>query len=122
MAKLSVNQFSVSVNLGCTPAERALLQEVRFSLSFVFPIPPEACQSDELAHTICYGEVCDSISAAVKGRPFATIEAMWTAAAASVRPHLKRDTSVVLTLHKVRPPIDGLLGGVTYEDELRSDG
>lgn len=118
MAKLSVNQFSVQVHLGCTAEERMGLQEVRFSLTFEFSTPPQACQSDQLGHTICYAKVCDSISAAVKNRPFATIEAMWAVAAESVRPYLTGGTHVVLTLHKVRPPIDGLLGGVTYEDEI----
>jgi 7,8-dihydroneopterin aldolase/epimerase/oxygenase len=122
MAKLSVNQFVVHTHLGCSDLERSVPQEVRFSLDITFHTRPEACVSDQLSQTICYVAVCDSIRSAVTPQSFATIEALWDVASKAVATHLWAGTKVLLSVHKVRPPVDGLLGGVNYEDEIVGHG
>lgn len=107
---LTVEDFSCDCRLGCTAEERQHPQEVRASVEIAFTQAPLACVSDKLSETICYAEICDSIRRTAKSREFATVENL----AQVIFETLKISHPWRLTLHKVKPPVDGLLGGVKF--------
>ncbi len=109
-ALLTIEDFSCECRLGCTVAEREFPQEVRASVEIAFAQTPKACLTDELKDTICYAEICESIRRTARSREFATVENLAQVVFETVKiPHPWR-----LTLHKVKPPVDGLLGGVKF--------
>jgi dihydroneopterin aldolase len=120
MPRLEVRDFSVGVRLGCTPGERQVPQEVRFSADLIFAAPPRACGTDRLEDTACYARACEAIRDVATQAEYATVERLGAAALAALRQALDLQApgsgiSIRLRVHKVRPPIDGLLGGVIFE-------
>jgi dihydroneopterin aldolase len=117
MTRLEVRDLSVPVRLGCSAEERAVPQEARFSLTLELPRPPRACQTDRLEDTICYATICDAIRAVATSGEFATVERLGAAALERLRAALPPDVRARLRVHKVRPPVEDLLGGAIFELE-----
>lgn len=115
MIQLTIRDYSLWCHLGCSPEEREPQQEVRISLSLGFAQLPHACKSDQLSDTICYAEICRQMNLLVKEKHFQTVEHLSFAIREQLAQYLKTENTWRLTLHKVKPPIDGLLGGVTFE-------
>jgi len=99
--------------LGCSPEERDVLQEVCFTVKMQFPSSPLGEKTDRLEDTLCYGEVCETLRNFIVNRKFHLVEKM-ARDCFFVLQKKYPSVAICLTLHKVRPPIEGLKGGVEY--------
>jgi 7,8-dihydroneopterin aldolase/epimerase/oxygenase len=111
---LRLNDLSLQVKLGCTVEERTRPQEVRVSVELQFDGSPKGIFSDALEDTICYAEVCKVIKERCERREFQLIERLAFEALAAAQEIVRDRAKISLSAHKVRPPVEGLLGGVIY--------
>lgn len=114
-AILSVNDYSFFCSLGCLPDERAQLQEVRASIKIEFSRLPQVCDSDELVDTICYSDLCNAIKKVAEAKSFKTIEHLSHEIHLRIRQIIAKEHRWLLVLQKVKPPIDGLKNGVSFQ-------
>lgn len=112
---LHIKEFSQQVHLGCTASERAIPQEVRFSLSLKYSVLPRVCESDQLLDATCYQKVTEALSEVCRSGEFATIEKLGMNGFEKIKKLLDPSVSLKINAWKVKPPIDGLLGGVEFE-------
>ncbi len=114
---LSMEELSLALRLGCSEAERAKPQEVRFHIELRFSSPLLACQSDDLRDTLCYGELADALRKHFGASEFHLLERVAEEAYGIVKEmalKLGAGTEVAVLARKVRPPVEGLLGGSCY--------
>lgn len=111
---LRLNDLSLAVHLGCGPEERAETQEVRMSVEFRFLQTPVAERSDDLTDTICYARASAILKEICTGREFHLIEHMAFECENALRRMVEGRAQLALRVHKVRPPVPGLLGGTQY--------
>lgn len=112
---LKIRELSLQVHLGCSLAEQEHAQEVRVSADIQFSGPPEACCSDRLDDTICYARICEALRASTKITPFWTVEKLAQRFLEILKKEAHRAESLRISVHKMHPPIDSLLGGVVFE-------
>jgi len=115
-ARIEVLDLRLSVHLGWTDEERARPQEVSIDCRIDFARPPAGAASDELADTVCYGELCELFRAKAASRPFRLIEALARALAEAALPRLGVGTRYEISVTKLHPPVDGLKGGARYTE------
>ena len=114
MAVLEFRGARLEVRLGCSAAERAVPQPVDLDLAVRFSKLPAACESDELGDTVCYAALIDAARAACAGREFRLVERLAHDLFARLRPLVPPGAELWLRATKLRPPIDGLAGGVAF--------
>jgi dihydroneopterin aldolase len=114
MHSLRLENLSLQVRLGCLPKERMQTQEVRLTIEFRFKKEPRGCTTDELQDTICYAQVSEAMRKHCESREFKLIERMAYECEKIAREIAGRETQIGVAMHKVRPPVDSLLGGATY--------
>jgi FolB domain-containing protein len=111
---MKIRDLSLQVKLGCSSEERAVPQEVRVSIELRFAEVPMGTKSDDLNDTVCYARICEALRAHVEGQEFRLIEKM----AADFHGLLQKITegraASAVGVHKIRPPVTDLLGGVEY--------
>lgn len=113
-SRLTINGFSTKVSLGCSPEERSAPQEVVFDIQFPFNEPPPGEKTDQLEDTLCYSDVCEVILGTLENESFQLVENIaYRVSEAFKNKYEQRD--FYLRVHKVRPPIPNLKGGVSYE-------
>ncbi len=115
--KLKIRDFALTVNLGCTAPERATKQEVRIGVDLWFDHEPKAVQSDKLSETICYEQLCLQLKNSVTKQSFHTIEHVYSCVRNELELRMPQGSQYRVSIHKVSPPIEGLCGGVKFEDE-----
>ena len=113
VSRLSLNDLSLLVHLGCSAKERSTLQEVTLSVEMEFFKPPLGEKTDQIEDTFCYGEICNTLKNFVKEKHFHLIEKMARECLSLLRKKYPL-TLIRLTLHKKNPPIEDLSGGVKY--------
>jgi dihydroneopterin aldolase len=111
---LKIQSLSLNVRLGCSSEERAVRQEVRVSAELRFFDPPKGVQSDDLKDTISYAVICETLREFGEGREFQLIEKMAGEFYRLTKDLVEGRAAVSLTVHKVKPPVSGLLGGAEY--------
>lgn len=111
---LRVQDLSLWVRLGCSEPERAQPQEVRLSLEIQFRETPGACFNDELIETVCYAELSGRLKNHCETREFKTVEKMAMDCAERVQETIGLAHEFTIDVHKVRPPVPGLNGGVVF--------
>lgn len=111
---LRLEDLRLAVHLGCTPEERAVVQEVRIAVELRFLVAPFGTESDELSDTVCYAEISDKITRHCESREFKLIERMGFECYHLVRELTDREVGVAVTVHKVKPPVNNLRGGAHY--------
>jgi len=114
MHSMKIRDLQLQVRLGCSAEERSVPQEVRVSIDFRFFDEPKGALSDDLKDTICYARVCEALRHQVEGREYRLVEKLAADFYGVVKLLVEGRAEVSLTVHKVRPPIEGLLGGVQY--------
>ena len=110
---LEINRLMLSVHLGCLAEERVRPQEVAVSLTMTFENGVLALQSDRLADSICYQELCNNIKAVVVGKEYHTLEHLAFQIGQALRLKLGDSVGAELTVHKLKPPIESLADGVS---------
>lgn len=111
---LSIRRLHTWVRLGCSAEERSVPQEVEVDLEISFPAVPDGVRTDRLEDTICYGDVCADITEASRAGEFALIEKLAGDVMKRIRDRVGRGYGLKLSIHKLRPPIDNLRGGVVF--------
>src|SRR4051812_10502676 len=110
---LALNDLRLDVRLGCGADERARPQGVRVDLSIRFDRLPEGTRSDRLDGTVCYAEISEKLRALCKEREFHLIENL--AYEAYRRVHPGAPLKLWLRVTKLKPPVNGLEGGASFE-------
>lgn len=113
VSRIQVRELSMQVHLGCTERERSLAQEILVSFVLDFAESPPGEATDRLEDTVCYDRLCQKLVAHTENRQFQLIEKMAADFLAILRQSCP-SLLIQLKVHKVRPPIDGLKGGVVY--------
>lgn len=111
---LYIKDLSLYLKLGCLPEERKSPQQVLVNMEFRFPKAPHAIESDNLEDTICYAEVSNALKNYCEGKEFKLIEKLARDLALVTKDIIGNNIALSLTVHKVRPPIENLLGGTLY--------
>jgi len=112
-SQMYIENYSGYAHLGCSIEERTHKQEVRFSIQINFQEPPMGEVSDKLEETLCYANVCHLIDELTSTQHYQLIEKL----ALKVLTELKKlqpQDEVIVTCHKVNPPVKNLFGGVKY--------
>jgi D-erythro-7,8-dihydroneopterin triphosphate epimerase len=113
-ASLHIHELSLWVNLGIRDIEKMERQEIRLSVDLEFSKKPEACQTDKVADTVCYHELCCQIITLVEEKSYAMLEKIAQEILDLIKNETSSDVKVKVRLHKVRPPIARLEGGVSF--------
>ena len=111
---LHVRELSLLVRLGCSPEERSSPQEVRVSLELRFLQAPPATRTDDLRDTLCYGRLCTALCELAESKEWQLVERLGFELHQLAGKLLEGKAALALTVHKVKPPVKGLLGGVAY--------
>ena len=62
LSRLQINNYCVSLSIGCTPEEHEKPQKVSFDVVIQFSKLPEACRSDNLSDSYCYAKITGLIT------------------------------------------------------------
>ena len=111
---LGFDALEIWVRLGCSRAERADPQAVRVGFEATTPGLPDACRSDALGDTTCYGKLAELFTARAAEREYRTLEHLAFELFAVAAPELAKDAVLMLEVTKLRPPVAGLRGGVRF--------
>ena len=113
-AVLEFRGARLDVRLGCSAEERAAPQPVDLDLALRFRGLPPACASDRLEDTVCYAELIEAARKLCAGREFALVERLAHELFTHLRPLVRADAELWLRATKLRPPVEGLAGGVAF--------
>jgi dihydroneopterin aldolase len=111
---LEVPRARLRVTLGWEAAERARPQSIDLRLRVEFARPPRACESDELADTICYAALLEQAQRCCEGREFRLIEHLAHTLLQALRPLLPPGATLELTVSKPHAPVPALREGVRF--------
>ena len=111
---LFISDLRLFVKLGCEEVERRTPQEVRLSIEFRFSSVPKATQTDEIGDTVCYAKVSQAIKNYCEGKEFKLIEKLALDLVFVTKDVIGNDMAMALTVHKIKPPIENLIGGTQY--------
>lgn len=114
MSVLEIPAARLHVRLGCGEAERAMPQDVDLGVEVRFAARPSACESDELADTVCYAKLVEQARELCAGREFCTVEHLAYAIARRLRGELPADARLEVRVTKLHPPVAELSGGVRF--------
>ena len=111
---IHVHRLGLEVRLGCDAAERAGPQLVELDARIRFARPLDACHTDDLDDTVCYAALAESCRRLAASREFHLIEHLGHELHRTLRAHLPDGARLTLSLRKVAPPVEGLIGGVSF--------
>ena len=111
---LRIQDLRVHVRLGCLEDERATPQEVRLTVEIRFPQAPLGEATDELADTLDYGQLSAQLKRHVEQTEFRLIERIGRDCLDIGRRLAGPSDQVGVKVHKLHPPVEGLLGGAVY--------
>ena len=111
---MRIRDLRLNARLGCSVEERSVPQEIRVSVEFRFSQCPKGAVSDDLTDTICYARVSEVLREHLRNREYCLVEKMAADFHRNLQPIVEGRAEISLSVHKVRPPVEGLLGGVEY--------
>jgi dihydroneopterin aldolase len=111
---LEVRGARLSARLGWGEQERSRAQAVDLTLRLEFASLPRACETDQLADTVCYAQLIERARAVCAKGEFRLVEHLAQVLADELQPLLPGGTALELTLGKVQPPLPELAGGVHF--------
>lgn len=111
---LRIEDLSLSVHLGCTAEERAVAQEIRATVELRFLEIPKGTTTDSLQDTVCYAQISEAIRKHCESREFQLVERIGYEVYGIVRELTGPNVEVGISIHKVRPPVENLRGGIFY--------
>ena len=107
--KILIKDLSVPARLGMTAEERTNLQEIRWTIQF------KTSMSGGHKPRVCYQEVSDKMKSYSQSASFRSMEELAVFCYRSLKKDFPKIAALSLSLHKVSPPLEGLLGGVFLE-------
>ncbi len=112
--RLKIRGYHTWVHLGCSEAERSMTQEVEFDVEIGFTTPPLGARTDRLEDTLNYGALCEALEATARRQPYQLIEALARSTYDALKKIAGPGPLIEVTVHKLRPPIENLRGGVRF--------
>lgn len=114
LSSLSLNGLRYLVRIGCSDEEQAVPQPIHFDIQLRFRELPEGCRTDQLADTVCYGEISRRVAALCGLGPYHLIEKLGFEVYTDLRERLPAEVDLAVTLTKEKPPIPELIGGASF--------
>ncbi len=114
---LQLQDYEVSLHLGCSPEEQKYLQPVRFNLEIVFADAVQGATTDKLEHAIDYSALAETIKKISKSKPFHLIEHLNLQVFESLLTYLRQHSvkgKVTLSVRKLQVPIENLKSGAVF--------
>ena len=127
---LEIKSLTLPVHLGQSKEERDKPQEVVFHITVGFRTAPKEEQTDHLNQTgqrggeeqaqssiqdsVCYFALCESVQKLVTKNRFCLIEKLANTVLENLKVLLPEKASLKVCVHKVKPPVPFLKGGVSY--------
>ena len=108
--KIILKDLSVRVHLGVSPKEQQKLQEVRWTIQFTF----STSHQSKLSY-ICYNAVSQKVIQLSQKKTYKLVEDMVQDCHKMLKKEFPQIQSLHIHLHKVKPPIQHLKGGVIFE-------
>ena len=113
--RLTMDEFTLQAFIGCHEQEREHAQEVRLKVIINDPSLDQAAASDQLNDTFCYAKVLEDLREHCLSRHFNLIEHMAASCYHFLKQQIGPRSEIHVRLHKVEPPVAGLVGGVIFE-------
>ena len=111
---LEIKSLTLPVKIGLEKAERSKPQDIVFNITIYFSEPPLAEYKDSLQGSVCYFQVCGQIKKLVAENSFALIEKLARDTLDTLKPLLPKKAKAKVAIHKLKPPVPCLKGGVVY--------
>lgn len=113
---MSIEEYEVWVNLGCSKEEQSFLQPVHFDVQLFFNSIVEAQKTDQLSDSIDYVELTELIQTVAVKKSYAMIEHLCYSVFEVLKNKYKGkfQAELVVKAKKLRPPVKNLQGGVSW--------
>lgn len=102
-SRLILKNLTLLIHIGCTTQEREQPQPVVLNLIIKFSKLPLACETDELANSICYRELTEAISAFCTSKQFNLLEHLGYQLYEFIKNKLSQNVSLWLSVEKTAP-------------------
>ena len=115
-----IQDFEVTVHLGCSPKEQKYLQPVRFSFEIQFQREVKAMQTDHIGDAVDYTALTALMKSEAQKKYYHLIEHLNHEVMGVLTRHLQSlslKADLRLSVHKVRVPIESLKNGVVFTCE-----
>ena len=109
--KLIIKDLETMAHLGLSQKEQNKLQKIRWTIEFTC----SPSHSKKTVPKVCYDQITQTVMKFSKSQKFFLIESMAQDCFKLLKKTFPQIVDLKLTLHKVRPPISQLKGGVIYE-------
>lgn len=116
-SRLRLNKLELQVNLGWPEKERAKPQPIYLDIELSGNHLLKACKTDTLDDTVCYDILSTAIKAHVKNLEFKLVEHLAWDLFNFIQKKLPKKMGLKLTVTKPNAPVEGLLGGASFELE-----
>lgn len=114
---LKIQEYEVSVHLGCSTEEQKFGQPIQFDFEINFSSEVSAMQSDDLGDTVDYVEITQIMKFIATSKKYHLIEHLNQQVMGGLISYLRSRNikgSAVLSVKKIRVPIDNLRNGVVF--------
>ncbi|MCC2677499.1 MAG: hypothetical protein K0R29_75 [Pseudobdellovibrio sp.] len=114
---LRLQDYEVSLHLGCSAEEQKYLQPVRFNLEIDFAEAVQGAVTDKLEHAIDYSKLAETIKNVSKAKPYHLIEHLNLQVFESLTKYLRSQSvkgKVTLSVRKLQVPIENLKNGAVF--------
>ncbi|NRB11176.1 MAG: dihydroneopterin aldolase [Rickettsiaceae bacterium] len=117
-SELIISDLRIWVYLGCSLEEKHHKQPISIDINLLFTTMPVAINTDNIADVICYAKLTKLAKLAAEQKKYNLIEHL----AANIHKAIitevlqagYKDTSLKIKVTKMKPPIDGVHGGVSF--------
>ena len=111
---LEIKSLVLPVHIGLSLEERQEAQDIAFHITVGFTQAPKDEKTDKLENSVCYFKVCEQIKKLTSENTFSLIEKLAFHTLTELRKLLPSDVKVRVCVHKIKPPVPYLKGGVSY--------
>lgn len=116
-SRLRLNRLELNILLGWPEKERAKPQSVYLDIELSGSNLLKACKTDTLDDTVCYDILAIAIKSHVKDKEFRLVEHLAWDLFNFVKKRVPKKMKLKLAITKPNAPVEGLLGGASFELE-----
>lgn len=108
---LQIHSLKLAIMIGKEAKERKKAQDIYFDIKINFTTSNLAGKKKSF---VCYQDICDRIKKYTKQKKFILIESLAQEIISDLKKYLSSNVLLQIRVHKARPPIKELVGGVSY--------
>ena len=115
--QLHIQDYEVSVHLGCDPVEQKYLQPVRFNFEINFTVPVKAATTDALQDAVDYVKLAEIMNSVAKNKKYHLIEHLGAQVFEALTTYLRSTglkAEIKLSTQKINVPVENLKNGVVF--------